>query len=214
MLATISVAAQSELSPQQYTGNSNPQSVTIVVPSSNTNYAEYAEVPEYDWMDYRHSFSLSVGLPGLYSTAMGKHSWDFYIAKTATGGSTTPRRDFFCGAWAIDYGFQALRWLRVGLMASYEYWMGTSMNTHDAALLAKVDFTYINREHLRLYSGVGLGVGTHIEKYSDGTIAGRYLPAVIGTPIGLNVGSPKVYALIETNVGSASFLRVGVGFRP
>ena len=106
-----------------------------------------------------------------------------------------------------------MRWLRIGAIANYEYWMG-DIKTHDAAVLAKVDFTYINKEHLRLYSGVGLGVGVHIEKYADGTVAGRYIPAVIGTPIGLQAGSPKVYALVETNVGSASFLRVGIGFRP
>ena len=169
----------------------------------------------YNWMDYRHSFSFSVGLPGLYSTAMGSHSWDFYIAKSvsSTPGSPAKKSEFFCGAWAIDYGYQVLRWLRIGAVANYEYWIG-STNTHDAALLAKVDFTYINKEHIRLYSGVGIGVGMHVERFSDGSIAGKYIPAVVGTPIGLNIGSAKVYGLIETNVGSTSFLRVGIGFRP
>jgi hypothetical protein len=210
LLAAMSMAAQTEVMPRENNGNGYPQSVTIVVPS-NDQPAQNV----YNWADYRHNFSFSVGLPGLYSTAMGKHSWDFYINRstTTTPGGTVPRSELFCGAWAIDYGYQIMRWLRIGAIANYEYWMG-DIKTHDAAVLAKVDFTYINKEHLRLYSGVGLGVGVHIEKYADGTVAGRYIPAVIGTPIGLQAGSPKVYALVETNVGSASFLRVGIGFRP
>lgn len=210
LLAAMSMAAQTEVMPRENNGNGYPQSVTIVVPS-NDQPAQNV----YNWADYRHNFSFSVGLPGLYSTAMGKHSWDFYINRSATTtpGGTVPRSELFCGAWAIDYGYQIMRWLRIGAIANYEYWMG-DIKTHDAAVLAKIDFTYINKEHLRLYSGVGLGVGVHIEKYADGTVAGRYIPAVIGTPIGLQAGSPKVYALVETNVGSASFLRVGIGFRP
>lgn len=219
VLAAMSMAAQTEVTPEQ-DGSANPQSVTIVVPSntsaSNGSYAEQSmsQQKAYNWADYRHSFSVSVGLPGLYSTAMGRHSWDFYIAKTiSTLGGTKPRSEFFCGAWSIDYGYQIIRWLRIGAVANYEYWMGDT-RTHDAAVLAKVDFTFINKEHLRLYSGIGLGVGVHIEHMADGTVAGRYIPAVTGTPIGLHAGSPRVYALVETNVGAASFLRVGIGFRP
>ncbi len=217
VLAAMSMAAQSEVSPENYS-NGNPQSVTIVVPSSNQPVQNV-----YNWADHRHNISFSVGLPGLYSTAISGHSWRFYLAKPGTttsgttgttpSGTTVRSSEFFCGSWAFEYDFQILRWLRVGTELNYEYWMGNT-RTHDAALMAKVAFTYINQEHIRLYSGVGIGIGMHFDGFSDGTIAGRYLPAIVGTPIGLQAGNAKVYALVETNIGSASFLRVGIGFRP
>lgn len=233
VLAAMSMAAQTEVTPEQ-DGNANPQSVTITVPSNNAANGTYTDEYAtqvvlqrvYNWADHRHNISFSVGLPGLYSTAISGHSWKFYLAKPGTttsgttgttgttpSGTTVRSSEFFCGSWAFEYDFQVLRWLRVGTELNYEYWMGNT-RTHDAALMAKVAFTYINQEHIRLYSGVGVGIGMHIDGFSDGTIAGRYLPAIVGTPIGLQAGNAKVYALVETNIGSASFLRVGIGFRP
>ena len=86
--------------------------------------------------------------------------------------------------------------------------------THDVSVVARVDFTYINREHVRLYSGLSVGVGMHISQYASGAVEGLYLPAANMTPIGLNFGNERVFGLVETNIGSSSVLRIGIGFRP
>ncbi len=213
LLLASGMFAQTEVTPSQKSSDTgtNPTSVTVVIPSS--------EVPvmpkkEYYWKDNRHNISFSVGLPGLYSTLTYGHSWAFYIAPpSASGSSGATKRDVFCGAWEVDYQYQVLRWLRVGASVGYEYWAGNT-RTHDIFAAAKVDFTYINREYIRLYSGIGMGLAMHVEQYSNGGAAGRYLPACTLTPIGLNLGNRNVYGLIETNIGAASCLRVGIGFRP
>ena len=209
--AAYAQEVQSELNPQ------TPQ--TVVVVRRETPAAEPAGQPSgkqlpagYDWRAHRQSVSFSVGLPSIYSTALGSHSWAFYIPAPGSASGTSGR-EMFCGAWGVDYGYNILRWLRLGACANYECWTGNS-RTHDISLSARVDFTYINREHIRLYSGLSAGVGMHIERESDGAFRGVYLPAVNLTPIGLNFGGERVFGLVETNIGSASVLRVGIGFRP
>lgn len=196
---------QSEVGPQEQA----PQTVVVV---RKETPAPMPTPKAYDWRDHRHSISFSVGLPSIYSTAFGSHSWNFYIpAPGSSGGSS--RSNIFTGAWSIDYGYNLLRWLRLGASVNYECWVGSN-RTHDVGVIAHVDFTYINREHVRLYSGIAVGVGMHISQYSDGAVEGLYLPAANLTPIGLNFGNERVFGLVETNIGSASVLRVGIGFRP
>ncbi len=196
---------QSEVGPQQQ----SPQTVVVVRKETP------APVPThkgYDWREHRQSVSISVGLPSIYSTAFGSHAWNFYIPAPGSTG-TARRSEIFTGAWAIDYGYNVLRWLRLGASANYECWTGND-RTHDISLTARVDFTYINREHVRLYSGIAVGLGMHIAHYASGAVEGIYIPAANLTPIGLNFGNERVFGLVETNIGSASVLRVGIGFRP
>lgn len=209
LLMVLGVSAQTERISAPESGEpSSPQSVTVVIPSPEIAKPR----PTYDWTAHRHNVSISVGLPGLYSTLMGNHSWEFYIAAPSSTTTTKPS-EWFCGAWAIDYAYQVKRWLRVGGTANYEYWYG-NYNTHDVSLMVKVDFTYINKENIRLYSGIATGIGMHLEQNNSGAVAGMYIPAVALTPIGLNFGGERVYGLVETNIGASSFVRVGVGFRP
>ena len=196
---------QSEVGPQQQ----SPQTVVVVRKETP------APVPAhkgYDWREHRQSVSISVGLPSIYSTAFGSHAWNFYIPAPGSTG-TARRSEIFTGAWAIDYGYNILRWLRLGASANYECWAGND-RTHDISLTARVDFTYINREHVRLYSGIAVGLGMHIAHFASGAVEGIYIPAANLTPIGLNFGNERVFGLVETNIGSASVLRVGIGFRP
>lgn len=167
---------------------------------------------EYDWQQRRHSFNVSVGLPSLYSTIIGGHSWSFYIAPPSTNPSGNSNAEIFCGSYAAEYGYNILRWLSIGAQLNYEYWTG-GYRTTDVNLLAMVNFTYINREHITLYSGLGTGVGLHIDKRANGAIEGTYLPSFILTPIGLRAGNEKVYGMVETNIGAGSCIRVGIGAR-
>ena len=148
---------QAEIGPQQQ----SPQTVVVVRKETPSPVPAHKG---YDWREHRQSVSISVGLPSIYSTAFGSHAWNFYIP--APGSTSTARRsEIFTGAWAIDYGYNILRWLRLGASANYECWAGND-RTHDVSL------------------------------------------------IGLNFGNERVFGLVETNIGSASVLRVGIGFRP
>lgn len=199
---------------QELQTEANPQaSPTVVVVRKETPAPIPVQVvvPIEEWETRRHSISISVGLPSIYATGFGSHSWNFYIP--ASGSGSSPRSEVFTGAWAIDYGYNLLRWLRLGAGATYECWAG-SAQTHDMSLSARVDFTYINHEHIVLYSGLSAGISSHLEHYTNGDLRGAFYPAFNVTPIGLNFGSRIVYGLVETNIGSASVLRIGIGFRP
>lgn len=187
----------------------NPQAPQTVVVVRKETPAPAPVVPE--WTTRRQSISVSVGLPSIYATGFGNHSWDFYIPASGPGSSSPS--EIFCGAWSVEYGYNLLRWLRLGACATYECWAGNS-RTHDMSLVARVDFTYINQENVVLYSGLAVGISSHIKRHTNGDLRGGFYPAVNMTPIGLNFGSRKVYGLVETNIGSSSVLRIGIGFRP
>ena len=93
---------------------------------------------------------------------------------------------------------------------------------HALSLVASAQFTYLNREHVQLYSGLDAGVGTYISdvKYlpgyadSDGNthpVNATWLPAFNITPIGVAFGSWRVFGYVETNIGYEAFAKVGLG---
>lgn len=218
LLSCLALIAATAIYAQELQSEANPQEnpTVVVVRTSSPAETRGGYVPQnlpavYDWRTRRQSVTISVGLPSIYATGFGGHSWSFYIP--ASGPGSTPSSEIFTGAWSIEYNYNVLWWLRLGASANYECWTGLAQ-THDMSLTARVDFTYINREHITVYSGLSTGVYSHIERATDGSVRGRFLPAVNMTPIGLNFGGQHVFGLVETNIGSASVLRVGIGFRP
>lgn len=137
---------------------------------------------------------------------------------------------YVAGTYGIHYGYNVLKWLRVGGGLSYghfkteaTYMKKLHVERYDELiLLAKVDFTYLNRRYVRLYSGVGAGVDfTFMSKTVDGKRlsedeAGKSfipLPAWTVTALGVEAGSKRVYGIAEVNIGFTDLLRVGVGVR-
>lgn len=173
----------------------------------------------YDWKDKRHSISLSYGSPSLISGTSGVFS-SLFSGKDA--------QSHLYGTYGVHYGFNVLRWLRVGGSLLNSGWEITKQNEnytsrdvyYEGQLMGKADFTYLNRRYVRLYSGLGVGISVaKHNKYStqpDANIAPIPLEAHVAfavTPFGLEAGGKHVFGLAEINIGTAEVLRAGLGVR-
>lgn len=143
---------------------------------------------DYDWQSQRHFFSASIGTPSM----QGVIDFDY-------GNGTS------IGSYTLQYGYNAIKWMRVGASVNYEGFASKIQTYHRAVFLARVDFTYLNRQFVKLYSGVGMG----IQYASVGDFPVRYAYNI--TPIGIHAGSDRIFALAELNLGATDFMRVGFG---
>lgn len=230
-LCSLPLMAQNEV--DSTTSNQTPPTTVVVKKASapvqeapTTVVVQKKTTPSpsnlYDWRSDRHSLSVTVGSPSLISGTTGFFSALF----GAFDGYTT--RIF--GSYGLHYGFNATQWLRVGGSFIYSGWSsekqtdsGSFLERNDEFnIMAKVDFTYLNRRYVRLYSGLGAGACMSLQrKFTNGQPTpeeegGRSLipyPSWTITPIGIEAGGTHVYGLAELNIGFAEFARVGLGVR-
>lgn len=184
-------------------------------------------VPEWDWREHRHSLSISIGSPSFVTGMTG-----FFTALFSKTDSSKDTNVRVFGSYGVHYGYNALRWLRVGGSIFYSGWQldETSgsryqhkQTFHELALIGRLDFTYLNRKHVRLYSGLGLGAELIVDDdYSRHTSVNppseqnrTCFPsaAFYVTPIGIEAGGKHVYGLAEINIGTTDMLRAGLGVR-
>ncbi len=155
----------------------------------------------------------------------------FFSAIGAGLGHTALDMNLY-GHYGIHYYYQVTQWCQVGVKASvecaeYKHYSDTLRTTltsvdRDALLtvMPSVQFTYLNRPWVRLYSGVDLGVGytwSNRTEYAkadteDGHSGNQFLFAFNVTPFGLTVGK-RFYGLFELNVGYDAFFKAGIGAR-
>lgn len=86
-----------------------------------------------------------------------------------------------------------------------------------ASFMPSIRFTYLNRKWIRLYSGVDLGCSYFFTHERDGNglekaTGGQFLFAFDVTPLGISIGN-KFFIMAETNLGTDSFVKVGIGGR-
>ncbi len=184
---------------------------------------------EPSWQENPNSISFNGGAISGFFVFKSLFGW----IPIAAGHSRTTH---YYGNYGIQYYHQMKRWCRLGIRGTWEgddYDIYTSTKddavrkgittNHTAALMASVQFTYINCEHVQLYSGLDLGIGTYIKDtryeagFDDGNgnshpIDAYWLPAFNITPIGVAFGSWRVYGFVETNVGVEAFAKAGIGF--
>lgn len=203
--------------------------VTTVVAlcASTTLFAqeETSTKPTYNWQDHRHSLSVSVGSPSLVAGTTG-----IITAIFDQFNHTAESKMKLFGSYGLHYGYNALSWLRVGGSFVYSGWKKTETGEgnyyhteafHEFSFLARVDFTYLNREHVRLYSGVGFGgilnmtdTYGYVSDFAPDTDR-SYFPNMAWsiTPLGIEAGGKYVYGLAEINIGTTDLLRAGIGVR-
>lgn len=110
------------------------------------------------------------------------------------------------------------RW-RYGVETNIEFFStsGKLLSNHHYGISPKVDYFYSSAERkLRFYSGLSLGVVIRNIKYEDTDYIRRSSSdAIVAfnlTPIGVKYGGPfGVY--LETNIGSRSFLQLGMYYQ-
>lgn len=194
------------------------------LPAAESSVSEIP-APEWDWRAHRHSLSVTIGSPSLLSGTTG-----ILIALFEAFDNSTNTDLHIYGSYGIHYGYNALKWLRVGgsLLYSGDKLKKTGSNNyvhiqqfHELYLIGKLDFTYLNRKYVRLYSGLGLGGGLMIMNDQSSMSGVRperthsLAPSVAYyvTPIGIEAGGQRVYGLTEINIGTADLIRAGIGVR-
>lgn len=152
---------------------------------------------EWKWSDNPSSVSVNLGAPSLWGMIEG----------------TSSSQSF--GSYAIRYDYNVLKWLSVGGHLSYEGMQHrvSHAQTHLANLLLNLHFTYINREHVQLYSGVALGMMYQVQKPVNQAATLGILPGWGVTPIGVRLGGKHVFATAEATIGTTPMMSIGVGAR-
>lgn len=180
-----------------------------------------------EWNDERHNLYLSVGTPSAESALIN------LIIAIPEALAEHPDNTILYGHYCLQYHYQVLKWLRVGGKADWEPTSFTSyqesdkinpkaqVNKNTAALTASCQFTYLNRPHVKLYSGIDAGVMAYVlnhdwaEGYtpseSEEKISCVWLPAFNATVLGVNAGGKHIYGLAELNFGSDAIFRAGIG---
>ncbi len=132
------------------------------------------------------------------------------------------------GVISVDYNIQYKRWFALGTqingsvtrhieMSAITGSEVTRNNSFAISALAYARFTYVNREFIKVYSAIGLGIRyskygkqkeIHYDYQEKGFIIARQV-----IPIGVTIGR-KVYGIFEYNIGSDIFGgRFGIGYR-
>jgi len=179
-------------------------------------------ISDWQWSDHCNSISIAAGAPSVVS----------YVEQSLAFDRVAGERPnlYSLGAYQLRYDYNVLRWLAVGGRLSYDGWICSSnstqtvaadavqrMDAHRLSVLMELIFTYINREHVTLYSGLALGMSQYWERQTlgDGTLDPRHLSHLAGSliPIGVRVGGRNVYGMAEVTIGSESIMSVGLGVK-
>ncbi|MGM9817608.1 MAG: SH3 domain-containing protein [Paludibacteraceae bacterium] len=118
--------------------------------------------------------------------------------------------------------FYVKPWIRIGGKLTFEMPYetidiedpdvnGMTKNIHypNFSIMPSIQFSYINTKWVRLYSGADLGVYLR-KNYYGGKIQAGFAWNV--TPVGVSVGR-NLIGILEVNVGSDSWLKLGIGKR-
>ncbi|MBO7133932.1 MAG: hypothetical protein J6W06_07230 [Bacteroidales bacterium] len=127
----------------------------------------------------------------------------------------------FIGTYGIDYYYQVNPWFRPGAKFVYEGLKTTvsdstgivnQYNTSTISLMASVQFTYLNKKYVKLYSGIDLGVTNISDNNKNSSVSSTILGANI-TLIGIRVGNDYIFGVVETNIGMDALIKAGFGVR-
>lgn len=199
-------------------------SSSVQTPPAPVGEGGRGERADYDWRERRNSLSFTAGTPSLLSGTTG------IIMAIVEAFDDPDAHIRIYGSYGVHYGYNVLPWLRVGgslsctgFSETRQYSQRTYVDrTNEFIMMAKVDFTYLNRRHVRIYSGIGAGMDVMwFSSYINGQLQPEDedhkrvtpLPAFTVTPIGIEAGGKRVYGLAEINVGTIDLLRAGVGVR-
>lgn len=124
---------------------------------------------------------------------------------------------YIAGSFLASYHIQMLRWLQLGLAVSHtRFWRehpGGKRKSSYTTVMPVVNFTWVNRGIVKLYSGVGVGWdfirkrNSELEDYSWTTDAGFQL-----TFVGVTVGR-RLFGFSEVGIGNHGFFTLGMGYR-
>lgn len=208
LILNVSLWAQSDLNLLDLVEDDS----TAVAPTEEKKAASTATKDDFNWQEHRHNLMVSLGAPSLLAYPFT--SLTFLLTK---GEAKTT----FTGSVGVEYDYNALKWLRVGGRLGYQgifvhgYESPQINKVHMLTIGGRLDFTYLNRRKLRLYSGLELGASFCFSKSKTQDGNKLFIPwfdaGII--PFGLQAGGEHVYFMSELSIGTVECCRVGLGYR-
>lgn len=183
----------------------------------------YAQEQPADWRQTmkRNEFSLSIGDPAfanltrsvdVSSSRMG--SW-LDVPTTTNVYTSLPI--------TLGYRYRLLKWLWLGGDVSYCGFFGTSRNIYTrepmyryrentVCIMPAIRFSYLNREHVTLYSGFASGLKFGFSNAYNEKRSYVRLPFQV-TLFGVSAGSQSWFGFVEVGYGNEGFAKAGFGYR-
>ena len=186
-------------------------------------------------VDYtgRHEIDVSIGISSVsivksvdyFGNAL--NSFVLILAPDSDTPVYNSKGGYMLPTFRAEYGYNILSWLNLGGGVNYSYgrWpmvygddsYAWDTGAHFANITFNVKFYWLNRKWVRMYSGVGLGIGFLNNNLgaSDASEAAAYstdvIPAIDIRLIGLTVGQ-KLYGRFEVGT-TYGIVTAGIGYR-
>ena len=183
---------------------------------------------------YRHEIRLGVSDP-LGFTYLRELSASPILGEPIEGVS--PTKQIFTPVFSLDYHYRATKWFWLGLTAGYNYYQekGDALyvgyifpenstwqyKEHHFLIMPSLRFSYLNRPHLTLYSGLAVGLYIkHGREYFDDDCLiqpitadhNRVFSAFQLTAFGLKAGAKHWFGSFEAGFGIKGIVNLGVGY--
>lgn len=173
-----------------------------------------------------HETSISVGLPrtNLFMNIASPLNFS-----PMNGFSRDRNNRANLPVFGIDYGYNVLSWLNVGLGFNYTYYETPIIDDRSDAvsfnerinsmqLMVRLRFYWLNREKVRLYSAVGAGILIQhgnmldMDRLPDNPVRTEVVPWFDLCAIGVTVGR-RLYGNFQLGAMSAGLISAGIGYR-
>ena len=201
LLGTLFVSAVQPTSAQEST--SSPQELQMQAYES----AQIAvKRPKFE---PQHEIRLTVGAFPICE------NWYIPTDETIRKGSI-----YTAGAWTLSYAYRFRKWIDAGVALTY-YGEYTSLHDnfdnslierlerHRIAIMPSVRFTWVNRELVRLYSTLNIGI--LFDSRRETSTLSRTDSAAQCTPIGIAVGR-SLFGFAEIGFGTQGIFMAGIGY--
>ncbi len=176
---------------------------------------------------YKYEVNIGWGYYPTYAITELKSNYHYDASGLDDIYGNYPGKTATSGLMSADFNIQYRKWFALGLQLNAI----TIRNTEMSALTGKpvrnfTDFaismlpyarvTYLNREYLKMYTSVGVGVSFNHNAAPISNVVGSYnyvLARFQFVPMGIMVGK-RVYGMAEAGLGTEFMgYRVGIGYR-
>ena len=183
----------------------------------------------FDKSLYRHEFRLGVSDPLGFTYLRELFAFPTILGEPIEG--TSPTKQIFTPVFSLDYHYRASKWFWLGLTTGYNLYeekgygepehLTWKYKEHHFLIMPSLRFSYLNRPHLTLYSGLSVGFYIkHGREYRDDDLLirpittdhNRVFSAFQLTAFGLKAGAKHWFGSFEAGFGIKGFANLGVGY--
>lgn len=183
----------------------------------------------FDKSLYRHEFRLGVSDPLGFTYLRELFAFPTILGELIEGIS--PTKQIFTPVFSLDYHYRASKWFWLGLTTGYNLYeekgygepehLTWKYKEHHFLIMPSLRFSYLNRPHLTLYSGLAVGLYIkHGREYRDDDCLiqpitidhNRVFSAFQLTAFGLKAGAKHWFGSFEAGFGIKGIVNLGVGY--